>query len=139
MMTPDRFTSLAETYGGDLARWPVPERGAAAPFMAAHADRAAQILSAERALDARLVAYDVSPPSLRLRDLVLASAPVPRAVRRAWRWVAAASLGFGLAGSAAAGVAAGFTLAPPGVTRLISAPAPSNDALAGLVGDAGEG
>ena len=138
MMTPDRFTSLAETYGGDLARWPVPERGAAAPFMAAHADRAAQILSAERALDARLVAYDVSPPSLRLRDLVLASAPAPRPAR-AWRWVAAASLGFGLAGSAAAGVAAGFTLAPPGVTRLISAPAPGNDALADLVGDAGEG
>ena len=101
MMTPDRFRSLAEAYGGDLARWPAQEQGPAGAFAAAQAAQATEILSAERALDARLVAYDVSPPSLRLRDLVLASAPAPRAVRCAWRWVAAASLGFGLAGSAA--------------------------------------
>jgi hypothetical protein len=138
MMTPDRFRRLAEAYGCDLARWPVRERGPAAAFAAVHAVQAAQILSAERALDARFDAFDVAPPSAQLRDRVLALAPAPRP-ERAWRWLAAASLGIGLAGSAAAGVAAGFVLAPPGVTRLISGPAPSNDALAGLVGDAGEG
>jgi len=136
-MTPDRFRSLAEAYGGDLARWPASEPGEAAAFVAAHVE-AAQILAAERALDARIDADHVPPPSPQLRDRVLASARAPRPAR-IWRGVAAASLGLGLAGSAAAGVAAGFTLAPPGVTRLISGPEPSNDALAGLVGDAGEG
>jgi len=136
-MTPDRFRSLAEAYGGDLARWPAADRGLAQAFAAAHASQAARILSGEQTLDVRLQAYDVvlSP---HLRERVLASAPARRAVRRAWRWVAAAGLGFGLAASAAAGVAAGLTLAPPGVTRLISGP-PTNDALADLVGDAGEG
>jgi hypothetical protein len=138
MMTPDRFRRLAEAYGGDFARWPARDRGPAAAFVAAHASQAAAVLSAERTLDVGLDAYAVPPPTPQLRERVLASARPPRPVR-AWRLAVAAGLGLGLAGSAAAGVAAGFTLAPPPVTRLISGPAPSNDALADLVGDAGEG
>ena len=138
MMTPDRFRALAEAYGGELARWPTPERAAAEAFAAARAMEATELLSSEQQLDALLAGYPVALRS-QLRERVIASVSRPRPARRAWRWAAAASLGLGLAGSAAAGLAAGLTLAPPGVARLISGSQPGNDALADLLGDAGEG
>ncbi|WP_022723183.1 hypothetical protein [Rhodopseudomonas sp. B29] len=48
-MTLDRFTQLAETWGGDVGRWPEPER-AAAERIAATGEGAA-ILRAQRSLD----------------------------------------------------------------------------------------
>jgi hypothetical protein len=89
-----------------------------------------------------LDAYLVTPQPA-LRERIIAGAPLARAAARAWRWVTATSLGLGLAASCAAGVAAGFVFAPPGVTRLISAPAAASaddaSALADPAGDAGTG
>jgi hypothetical protein len=138
MITEDRFRALAEAYGADMGRWPADERAAAAAFAVAHAELAASVLDAEHGLDIRLGAFAIEP-SPALRQRVIAAAPRVRAVARAWRWIAAGALGLGLAGSAAAGVAAGMTLAPTSVTRLISGPppAPSSDALADPVGDVG--
>lgn len=137
-MTPDRFRTLAEAYGGDLARWPAADRAGAETFAAAHAEEAASILLAERDLDAWLDTDAVAVPA-GLSASVLAAAPRARAARPVWRWVAAASLGLALAGSAAAGVAAGLTLTPPGVAQLISGPDNDASSLADPAGDVGAG
>jgi hypothetical protein len=74
-------------------------------------------------LDALLAAYRAGEATPALRARIALAAPRERAVGRAWRWIAGAGLGVGLAASCAAGVAAGVTLAPVGVTQLISGPA----------------
>ncbi|HEX3408265.1 MAG TPA: hypothetical protein VHS81_13590 [Caulobacteraceae bacterium] len=71
-------------------------------------------------LDALLGAYRITDPGAKLRARIIAAAPRQRAIGRAWRWLGAAGLGAVLAGSCAAGVAAGLTLAPASLTRLIS-------------------
>jgi hypothetical protein len=84
-------------------------------------------------LDALLAAYRAAEPSAALRADIAAAAPRQRAIGRAWRWLGAAGLGAVLAGACAAGVAAGLTLAPSSLTRLISGhegPAPAISSLA---------
>ena len=141
MTTLQDFRRLAETYGGDLRRWPSAARATAAAFLEASPDAAASILAPEQALEVQLDAYDiVVAPALR--DRILAAAPRARVAGRLGRWAAATALGLGLAGSCAAGVAAGFALAPPSVTHLfIGEPTPSasQSALADPTGDAGTG
>jgi hypothetical protein len=39
-MTPDEFTRLADTWGGDIARWPEQSRDAAERFLRTHPDAA---------------------------------------------------------------------------------------------------
>jgi hypothetical protein len=73
----------------------------------------------DRALHALLDGYAASEPSAALRGRIVSAAPRERSVGRAWRWIAGAGLGLGFAASAAAGVAAGYTLGPPAVTRLM--------------------
>jgi hypothetical protein len=93
-------------------------------------------------LERLLAAYAAAEPSAGLRARIIAAAPRERAIGRAWRWLAGAALGLGLAGSCAAGVAAGVSLAPAGLTRLIGAPAAgANDvsSLADPAGDAADG
>ena len=84
-----------------------------------------------------LRAYETSEPSFELRSRIIAAAPRQRAIGRAWRWAAGAGLGFGLAASCAAGVAAGFTLAPSGLTRLIGEPPASASDLSSLADPGG--
>lgn len=52
-MTEDEFTRLAQTYGGDLARWPVPTRSEAAA-LARRSPRLGAVLQAELAFDGLL-------------------------------------------------------------------------------------
>lgn len=139
-MTTQRFRTLAESFGGDISRWPAADRAEAEAFVATHPREATEVLAAERELDARLEAYGTAPSAV-LRERILDSAPAARAARPTWRWLAAAGLGLGLAASGAAGVAAGFVFAPPDVARLIGGATPSTDvnALADLAGDAGAG
>jgi len=66
-MTQDEFIHLRDAYGADLRRWPVEHRNAAAQFMTDNPDTAPTLLSAAKALDAHLDAYDVPPPSALLQ------------------------------------------------------------------------
>ncbi|HEY2707015.1 MAG TPA: hypothetical protein VGI95_03085 [Caulobacteraceae bacterium] len=142
MMTEDRFLDLVGAYGADPGRWPLGERAAAAAFIDANADVVAACLAAERALDAVLAAHPASQPSAALRQRIIATAPTARSGSQIWRWLAGAGLGLGLAASGAAGVAAGFTLAPPAVTRLVVPAEPVGGEISSLadpVGDASAG
>ena len=141
-MNEDRFLNLAACYGADMDRWPAGERAVAAAFVNANPQVVEACLAAERLLDDALQRYDASEANAALRARIIAGAPRERAVGAARRWIAAASLGLGLAASAAAGVAAGYTLGHPAVTRLLG---PSEldvgefSALADPAGDAANG
>jgi hypothetical protein len=73
----------------------------------------------DAALDHALAAYVTAEPSAALRQWIVAAAPRERAIGAVRRWTAAAGLGLGLAASATAGVAAGYMLGHPAVTRLM--------------------
>jgi hypothetical protein len=140
MMTEERFLTLVGAYGADPRRWPLGERAAASAFLDANPEVVAACLEAEAALDAVLAAHAARQPSAALRARIIAGAPRRSPVARAWRWVAGAGLGLGLAASCAAGVAAGFTLAPPSVSRLFEPVGETGvGALADPVGDAAAG
>ena len=130
-MTRERFQALAEAYGGDIDRWPECDRAAAHAFAATEPALAGETLAPEWRLDAALSAFVVEPaPSLR--DAILAAAPRARAVAKTLRWAVAAALGIGLTASAAAGVAAGFALAPPSAVRAIGVHAADPRSVASL-------
>lgn len=114
-MTFERFQSLAEAFGGAIARWPAESQDDAYAFMAAAPDQADAILAEARACDA-LMDHAISlAPSAALRDRVLAQAPAARPARsRIWRWMTGAGVGFGLAAATAAGVLAGVNLSLAG-------------------------
>jgi hypothetical protein len=78
-------------------------------------------------LDALLAAYRTAEPSAALRSRIIAAAPRQRAIGRAWRWMSGAGLTAMLAASCAAGVAAGLTLAPASVARLIRPAQPADE------------
>jgi hypothetical protein len=78
-------------------------------------------------LDDALAAYATGEPGHALRERIIAAAPRERRTGRLERWLTAAALGVGLATSCAAGVAAGFSLAPHSVTRMFAPPAASPD------------
>jgi len=107
-MTPERFETLAEAYGGDVARWPDAEREAAAERMAADPAWATGILTRAGALDAALEGYAAPRGSVGLADRIAAGAPK---VRARWvGWLLPAGMGVGLATACAAGVIAGAQL-----------------------------
>lgn len=110
-LTLTRFQELADAYGGVMARWPEQHR-AAAVALAAH-PAAREILDAASALDDSLDAWRVPPPSLLLRDRVLARAPAPtrRNATKASLWWSGIGLAAALAG-ATAGTAAVAFVAP---------------------------
>jgi hypothetical protein len=141
-MNEDRFLNLAAAYGADMTRWPAGEQAVAAAFVAANPQVVEACLAAERLLDAALQSYDAQGASAALRTRIIASAPRERTAGAVRRWIAAACLGLGLAASAAAGVAAGYTLGHPAVTRLLG---PSEldvgafSAVADPAGDAANG
>jgi hypothetical protein len=140
-MTEERFLQLAGAYGGDLSRWPEAERAAAADLLAARPDIAAAALAAERRLDAALARYSAAEAGRSLRQRIVAASPRERAAGRAWRWLAGAGVGLGLAASCAAGVAAGFSLAPSSVVRIFDGAHGGDDvnALADPFEDASNG
>ena len=112
-MTLDRFALLAETYGADIERWPDAERLAALTF-AARSEAARARLAEAHEVDAMLARLDPPPvPSaaLRARVAALGREPAPRFARPARATIARAA---GFAMAAAAGLAIGLLLAPPG-------------------------
>ena len=101
-MTPERFTALAESYGGDLLRWPAAEREAARRLQARGEPAVRRALSEAADLDHLLGAWTVPSPSPALHRSVCASAPAAAPARGRFWWP-----GLGLAGAGLAGALAG--------------------------------
>ncbi len=106
-MNPTRFQTLAEAFGGDIARWPEPEQPAARLFARSEPETAAALLAEAASLDALLARSPNPSPSPRLRASVIASAPRPRNRAAVRRWAGAS-----LAAASVAGVLAGLAAAP---------------------------
>jgi ferric-dicitrate binding protein FerR (iron transport regulator) len=103
-MTDDRFQILADTYGGDIDRWPADERDAARAWCAAHGRQALAVLEDAAALDLALDMAEPPPASPILRDRIIASAlQARRPARRGLLWASAT----GLIAACAAGVIMG--------------------------------
>lgn len=107
-MTPERFETLSEAYGGDVARWPAGERDAAATLMTADPAWARAVLARAGDLDAALASYAAPGGAPGLADRIVATAPRPRA--RWVGWLLPAGMGVGLATACAAGVILGAQL-----------------------------
>lgn len=131
-MNAERFQTLAEAYGGAIARWPADVQDAAFAFLADQPDEADALLAEARETDALLDAAARLSPSPALRDRVLAVAPRERAARgRVWRWLTGAGVGAGLAAATAAGLVAGVNLS------MASAPQTEDEALLAAIYDNG--
>jgi hypothetical protein len=123
-MTVERFTTLADAYGGDLRRWPAAERDAARAFQSRESAVARRVLEAAAELDRHLYAASVPAPAPLLRELILAGAP--RAPRRlgfsgafAWlRYPAWLAPGAGVAAACCAGAILGLTASHHAETQL---------------------
>lgn len=107
-MSRERFDVLAQAYGG-IDRWPAPER-AAGWHLAAADPACARALAEAEALDLRLDAWTVPPPTPAMRQRLVA------ARRRGWivrarLWWSAIGVGTVLAG-AVAGLGAAVVLGP---------------------------
>lgn len=136
-MTHERFEILAQAYGGDIARWPTPERDAAAMLMAAEPEFARVVLGDAGELDSALDLWAPMAVSPALRDAVIASAPAPR---RRWglrAWFLRAGVGAGLAAACAAGLVVGVMLSDltqaPASEDTVSVAVSNYDDLSGLV------
>ena len=140
-MTPERFEALAEAYGGDMARWPNADWDAAAMFAAREPELATRLLAEAARLDEALDGWAPLQASHRLREAVIAAAPVARARRGLADWLWRAGAGAGLAAACAAGLAVGVMLsesvAPTRSDETVSAALGNYDDLSGLV--SGEG
>lgn len=110
-MNLERFERLAESYGGDMARWPAETQEEAALFMASSPEHAAAVLAANAELDFALDAWRPARASAALEQAILAAAPAPRSRRAGlagWFWRAGA--GAGLAAACAAGLFLGVAV-----------------------------
>jgi hypothetical protein len=100
-MNRERFQTLADAYGGDIARWPEAQRAAAREFTHAEPAWTAARLAEAAGLDA-ILAQPAPGVAGDLVGRVLAAAPRP--LPRWWtRWLAPA----GLAAACAAGLIVG--------------------------------
>ncbi len=120
-MTPERFGTLVDAYGGDLDRWPADERDAARTLLL-HQPEAQAMLSAAAGLDTALAAWTVPGPGAALAARIVATvARRHTQARRLRLWLSS----LGAATVLASGVAAGALV----VTRLTSAEVPATAPL----------
>ena len=125
-MTPDRFRSLADAYGGDLRRWPEADRTAAHALLAQGQPELHRLLAEARLLDDVLDSHTVNAPDPALVERIAGGAaaiqpsltrPATR-WRTAWWWPGAGLAGIGLAGSVIGAFVVSVALrsvAPPAV------------------------
>ncbi|MEP7209217.1 MAG: hypothetical protein ABI740_00140 [Alphaproteobacteria bacterium] len=116
-MTEARFMTLLAAYGAELSRWPTEERGAAEALLAVAPHRLKDIWESERVFDRLLTLEKDVTASISLESRILASSPMPRAVRRSQRlfgrWtVPQWATGGTIAASLALGFAAGYAGEP---------------------------
>ncbi|KQV56163.1 MULTISPECIES: hypothetical protein [unclassified Caulobacter] len=133
MMSPEmsegRFEALAETYGGEIARWPEGEREAARALLAAQPERLSAVLDAAAHLDRLLdLAPAQSVDAALLGRLIAAAPPAPNT---AGRWIAGLGAALGLSAAAFAGVLAGVAVG--GHALPVAAPAAATQMANGRV------
>ncbi|ALL12601.1 hypothetical protein [Caulobacter henricii] len=107
-MTLERFKSLAESYGGDLARWPESEREAARALLISTSGALEPVLVEAAQLDRLLDLAPAQAADAALLGRLIAAAPQP--LRLARRWLAGAGAALGLGAAALAGVAVGISI-----------------------------
>lgn len=78
MMTPERFTHLAEAYGADLNRWPAAEQPDAQALLCSGDACALEALQQAHQLDSLLDSHQLAPMDLALARRIRLSAPVAR-------------------------------------------------------------
>ncbi|WP_165837084.1 hypothetical protein [Phenylobacterium hankyongense] len=128
-MRKDRFEELAQAYGGDIARWPLEVRDAAALLVAEEPTFTQAVLADAGRLDVALEGWARAPASAALVDRIVAGRPVARR-RPVWRgWLAPAGLGAALAAACAAGVIVGAQVSPT------PTPTDSGDTVASVSAD----
>lgn len=127
-MNSERFETLAEAFGGDVARWPDAEHEAAAALMITQPDWAAVVLARAGCLDAALSANAPHRGSMGLVDRIASRAPQARPGRGV-SWLLPVGLGAGLAAACAAGVMVGAQVAPA------LAPPAADESLMTVMGD----
>jgi hypothetical protein len=107
-MSEERFEDLAQTYGGEIARWPEGEREAARALLAAQPQRLSAVLGAAAHLDRLLDLAPAQSVDAALLGRLIAAAPqAPNAARR---WIAGLGAALGLSAAAFAGVLAGVAV-----------------------------
>ena len=101
-----RVRQLAESFGGDPARWPEADRLGAEAWIAAHPAEARHLLDDARSLDRLLFAWEAPRPTEGVRSRVQSAAPVQ--VRQSLRrsWVLTLTGGAALAAACLAGIVA---------------------------------
>lgn len=108
-MNTVRFETLAEAFGGDVARWPVGEREAAAELMLARPDWAGRVLTEATALDTQLMRYTAPRAATELVDRIVVGAPSPRRAH-GMAWLLPVGIGAGLVAASLAGFAIGLQI-----------------------------
>ena len=108
-----RVRQLAESFGGDPARWPEADRLGAEAWIAAHPAEARQLLDDARSLDRLLFAWEAPRPTEGVTTRVQSAAPVQvrQSLRRAW--VLTLTGGAALAAACLAGIVAAPRLVDP--------------------------
>ncbi len=122
-MNRERFQLLAAAFGGAISRWPIAERGPARWFSFCDRRACRAILRDARRLDRLL--HQSAPPELnaRLRGSLVEGAQGLRGAARERRSWLPTILGTGLAAACAAGVGAGFMIAPLTANDATTSPA----------------
>ena len=102
-MTPERFETLADAYGADLARWPLADRAEAERWLAQTPGAAVVLLRARR-LDEALASFETKPVTADLQRRIVTALLRRRVLAARLRgWVS----GLGAVGVLGAGAAAG--------------------------------
>ena len=131
-MNNERFQILVATYGGQISRWPIAERRAARWFAFCQRGSSRDILRDARRFD-RILQQSASPDlRLELREALIEGARGMRGTaleRPSWF---GAIVGAGLAAACAAGIGAGFAIAPLTTDSLSSPVDPAEVAAAAL-------
>lgn len=107
-MSVARFEALAESYGGEIARWPEGEREAARALLASDPTRLAAVLAEASQVDRLLDLAPAQAVDAALLGRLITAAP--KAPTTARRWVAGLSAALGLSAAAFAGILAGVSL-----------------------------
>lgn len=89
-MNPERFSELADAFGGDVSRWPGHEQAPAQAFLKAEPELAQALLEEAAALDALLDLDAVAPPSPALYETIAASGMRRAFAPPQWAGIAAA-------------------------------------------------